>query len=339
MPSADTSTAAPPIVEPSRPASLRLHAAPALAGIVLLLLALAPLLVGRYYLNVILLVLLYTYLGSCWNLIAGYAGQFSLAQATFFGLGGYVSVYLFRTYGISPWIGLPLGAVAAAGFAAVIGLAVFRYGLKGSYFAIATLAVSEIVRLAFNNAEALGGGGGMTVPLTVPGFATMQFGDGPEFYYIFLGLAAFALAFIAWIARIPFGYRLRSLRENDVVSASLGIDNNRNKLAAFVIGAALTAPAGTFYAHYVMFVDPNTFLSFSVMLLIMLPTLVGGAGTVLGPLWGAFIMVGTTQLMGSLTQLPGMSLLVYGVVLILASFGSSGWSRLLRSGRTAGARP
>lgn len=300
-----------------------------LAALALLLLALAPLALGRYYLNVILLVMLYTYLGSCWNLVAGFAGQFSLAHATFFGLGGYVAVYLFRTFGVSPWLGLLAGAAAAAAFAAAVGHAVFRYGLRGSYFAIATLAVSEITRIAFTNIDALGGGGGMTVPLSVPGFWVMQFGDAPVFYYLFLAMAAAVLGFAAWVVRIPFGYRLRSLRENETVSASLGIDNGRNKLAVFVLSAALTAPAGTLYAFNVMFVDPPSFLSFPVMLLIMLPALVGGAGSVLGPLWGAVVVVVTTQVMGALTQAPGISSLVYGLVLIAASFGASGWARLL----------
>jgi branched-chain amino acid transport system permease protein len=275
-----------------------------------------PIFANRFLVSVGVLLVLSAYVAASWNIVAGYAGQFSLAHAAFFGIGGYSSAWLYQRYGISPWLGMAIGAAVSALVATGLGLISFRYKLAGPYFAIATLAFAEIVRVLVNALPWFGQGSGVSIPLGEPGFWRLQFADPRIFYAIFVVMLAGIMALCFVIGRSRFGYRLACIRESETVAESLGIDVAREKLKAFVLSAALAAPAGTLYAQYLMFVDPATFFGLTLSITFILPALVGGAGTVFGPLCGAVLLTVATEIFNHAAPRPGVSLFAYGVVLM-----------------------
>ena len=290
-----------------------------LAGIALLLATgiTIPVLGDRYIVSVGVLLLMSAYVASSWNIVAGYAGQFSLAHAAFFGIGGYSSAWLYTRYGVSPWIGMIAGALLSGAIAAGIGAASFRSKLAGPYFAIATLAFAEIVRVLVNGLPWFGQGSGISIPLAAPGWARLQFSDPRYFYCIFLAMTVAIMVLNYAIGRSRLGYRLACVRESEAVAESLGINVRREKLIAFALSAALAAPAGTLFVQYLMFVDPGTFFGLTLSISFILPALVGGSGTVFGPICGAILLTFATETFSHLAPRPGISLFAYGLVLML----------------------
>ena len=285
-----------------------------------LLLAIAvaiPVLGDRYLVSVGVVLLMSTYVASSWNLVAGYAGQFSLAHAAFFGIGGYSSAWLYSRYGVSPWMGMIAGVLLSGVIAAGIGAASFRSKLAGPYFAIATLAFAEIIQVLVNALPWFGQGSGISIPLAEPGWARLQFSDPIYFYGIFLVMTVAIMALSYAIGRSRLGYRLACIRESEPVAESLGINVRREKLIAFVVSAALAAPAGTLFVQYLMFVDPATFFGLTLSISFILPALVGGSGTVFGPAYGAILLTIAAESFNRLASHPGVSLFAYGVVLML----------------------
>jgi len=290
------------------------------ALVVLALMVAAPLVLDRYWLALAIGVLFWTYLSSCWNIVGGLAGQFSLGHAAFFGMGAYASAWLYAHYGLSPWLGAVAGVGVAAVVSAILGAFTFRYKLTGAYFAIGTLAFSEVIRTLAGSLPFLGQGGGITVTLSpTPGWRILQFQQPVYFYYILLAMASAVLLVVWLLSRSRFGYRLACIRDSEAVAASLGIDANRMKLAAFVLSAALAAPAGTIYAQYLMFVDPNTFLGLGVAIQIVLPAVIGGTGTVFGPVFGAILLAAAVEGFNRFSVRPGLGLFAYGMVLMLSA--------------------
>jgi len=287
-------------------------------GLIALAAILAPTVLGRYGMTIGITLLYSAYLASAWNVVAGYAGQLSLAHGAFFGVGAYASVYFNTQWGISPWIGMVFGALISGAIAAGLGAVSFRYKLTGAYFAIATLAFAEILRVLINSSQYLGQGSGLVINLQEPGWWIMQFNDPKYFYFIFLTMMIGILFVLRWLSRSQFGYRLAAIRESEIVAESLGINPRREKLLAFVLSAILVAPAGSVYSQFLLFVDPPTFLGLTVAVAIILPALVGGTGTILGPLIGAVVLVGVTELLSHFALRPGISLFAYGVILILS---------------------
>lgn len=282
------------------------------------------------------LVVMWGAAATAWNLIGGYAGGLSLGHAAFFGIGAYTSSLLFTEYGISPWVGALGGGLLAMLSALVIGLITIR--LRGPFFALATLAFASILGIAATNLRSLTHGSeGVTIPFT-PSLGDAIFASKLDYYYIALAMLVAYMLLTRWIANSRFGYYLVALRENEDAARALGIDGLRYKLAATLLSAFMTALVGSFYAQYRLFFEPSIFGS-TLSTQIALFAIIGGLGTVWGPVLGAAILVPLTSLLQSSlgSSIPGVDQFVYGIVLILAIlFVPSGLVSLVR--RYVGAR-
>ena len=275
--------------------------------------------------DVMIRIFLYAMLATAWNLLAGYCGQISLGHAVFFGTGAYTSTVLLQQgwLGVwaSPWVGMALGALLAALLSQVIGFPVFR--LRGHYFAIATIAVGEIVQTIVINWDAVGGARGLFVPIKRPdSFVNFQFHESKQtYYYIALALLVLAVGISRWIVRSRTGYYFRAIREDQDAAAALGIPVARYKQRAMAISAALTALGGTFYAQYVFFIDPESVLPLSLSILVCLVAVLGGVGTLWGPILGAAILVP----LGEVTRVQfggtgkALDLVIYGLLIMIVS--------------------
>lgn len=294
----------------------------ALAAAIILLLA-YPRIADGYLLAIGIQLLLLAYLGIAWNLLAG-AGQFSFGHAAYFGIGAYTSTILFVRAGITPWLGIVAGAALAAGFAVLIGTLSFRYGLRGPYFALATLAFAETLRIvAINIDDALGitltgGAQGILVPLRGSDLATLSFTERAPYYYVALALLGIGLAVAAIVARRRIGYLAAAVRDDEQVAQALGVDVFRVKLGLMAASAALTALAGSFYAQFFAYIDPETVLGIPVTVNTLLPAVIGGVGSVTGPLVGAIVLtvLGETT-RGAFRGVSGAAPMVYAALLII----------------------
>jgi branched-chain amino acid transport system permease protein len=283
--------------------------------------------------HLMIMIFLYGALAVAWNLLAGYCGQISLGHAVFFGLGAYTSSLLVREAALTPWVGMLAGAVVAVAVSQVIGYPVFR--LRGHYFAIATIAVGEIVQAIFINWEWTGGARGLYLPLKRPdSWLNLQFHTSKApYYYIALGLLVLALAVSARVERTRTGYRFRAVREDQDAAASLGVHVAREKLRAMALSAALTALGGAFYAQYVLYIDPEAVFPLSLSILICLVAVVGGVGTLWGPVLGAAILVPLSE--GTRIWLGGsgkaLDLVIYGaLIMVISAVQPAGLLGLLR---------
>ena len=271
--------------------------------------------------HVMIMIFLYGMLAQAWNILAGYCGQISLGHAVFFGAGAYTSTVLVRQLGLTPWAGMLAGAVLAVALSQVIGYPVFR--LRGHYFAIATIAVGEIVQTVVINWDWLGGARGLFVPIKRPdSFVNFQFNESKQtYYYIALALLGLALWLTRRMERSRTGYYFRAIREDQDAAASLGIPVARYKQRAMALSAGLTALGGTFYAQYILFIDPESVLPLSLSILICLVAVLGGVGTLWGPPIGAAILVPLSE--GTRVYLGGtgkaIDLLIYGALIMLIS--------------------
>jgi branched-chain amino acid transport system permease protein len=295
-------------------------------------LALLPLFLrSEFWLTFWILVLLFAFLGQAWNVLGGYGGQFSFGHAAFFGAGGYATAVLQIRLGLDPWSAALAATLVGAALGAAIGALSFRYGLRGSYFALVTLAFAEVFRILVNSFAVTGGGSGLLIPLR-QGAANFQFADRRAFFYLALALVALSLAIAAWLEHSCFGARLAALRENEEAAQALGIDVFRVKLGAITLSAALAAMAGIFYAQLFLYLDPGIAFGPTMSVEALLVPIVGGIGTMLGPLLGAIVLQGLGELARqAMGGAPGLNLALYGVLLILVlAFLPDGLAGLLR---------
>jgi branched-chain amino acid transport system permease protein len=294
----------------------------AVAGVVAFV-ALGPFL-DDYWAHVFIIIFFYAYLGLAWNILAGYAGQFSFGHATFFGIGAYTSTALFVHYGISPWFGMVAGALLALATGLFIGYLTFRSGLRGAYFALATLAFAEMFYVVATNWDWVGAGVGMLVPLVNGGDAPLyfEFASKQAYYYIALLLAVGAAYLTHRVERSKAGYYFAAIRENEAAAAAIGVNTFAYKMRAMALSAPLTAIGGTFYAQYFSYIDPLLTFGVGTSVEIILRPIVGGTGTVLGPILGSFLLTplgeltrnGLRELTGA--RVPGADLIVFGAILI-----------------------
>ncbi len=287
-------------------------------ALVVALLAAVPLVTAsNVVLNFLVVALLLALVGQGWNLLGGYGGQYSFGHAAFFGTGAYVTAILQVRYGVNAWLGFALGTIAGAAVGAVIGALAFRSGLRGSYFALVTLAFAEVLRIVASVAPITGAGVGTLIKLDLRA-AAFQFQSRAPFYWIVLALVALSLVLVHAIERSRFGAYLLALRENEDAAAALGVDVTATKIAAMTASAAFAAAGGCFYAQYYLFVDAGIAYGPWISIEALLAPIVGGAGTVFGALLGALVVKG----LGEATKLvagdaPGLDLVIYGVALIL----------------------
>jgi branched-chain amino acid transport system permease protein len=307
--------------------------APLLAAAALV--ALPPLL-PKYALEVLISILFFGYLGACWNILGGYGGQFSFGHAAFFGLGAYTSTLLFLHWGVSPWIGMLAGGLLAAGFGLFAGYLSFRYGLRGPYFSLVTLAFAEMLRVVAVNWKAVGSSLGLVVPNRGSAPALFLFAEKLPYYYVILTMAVGALVITRAMERARMGYSLAAIRENEDAAEAAGVDALSTKLSAMALSSFLTALGGTFYAQYFSYIDPSLTFGPAISIGGLLPAIVGGAGTVTGPLLGSFVLTPISELTrAALRGRAGADIMLYGLVLILViSFlpnGLVGWIRARRA--------
>jgi len=283
--------------------------------------ALGPIVVrDAFFLDSLILILLWGASAAAWNVAGGYAGQVSLGHAAFFGLGAYSAALLGTRWGVSPWIGLVVGAVLATAFGFILGFLSNR--LRGPYFVLATIAFSQVLLIVASRWRGFTSGSeGIPVPFR-PGFWTLGIVDKRVWVYLVLVLAALLYLVQLYLERSRRGYQLAAVREDEDAALSLGVPARRLKVAAIAASAALTAACGTLWAQYVGFVDPYYVFSVDLSVRFCLATILGGIGTPLGPFLGAALI---TLLETSLRArfggigagLVGIYLIIYGVVLIL----------------------
>ena len=287
-----------------------------LAALCAAVLAIALLSDDGVVLHFMILTLHAALLSVAWNVLAGFGGQFSFGNAAFFGVGAYASGVLQLQFGLSAWAALPLAIGAGAVSGMIIGGLAFRYGLRGSYFALVTLAFAEVLRILANTVEFTGAGVGLQLPLA-KGFAGMQL-DKPGMLVLVLAMLAAALGVCIYLRHSRFGAWLLAVRDNEDAGRALGVDVFRVKLGAAAICGALTAAAGVFYIQYLNYIDPMIAFGPAVSVEALVGAIVGGIGTVWGPVAGALLLhalgEATRNLFG---DLPGISLVLYGVILVL----------------------
>ncbi len=286
--------------------------------------------------HVMIMIFLYAALAVAWNLLAGYCGQISLGNAVFFGIGAYTSSLLVRELGLTPWVGMLAGALLAVAASQLVGYPVFR--LRGHYFAIATIAVGEIVQTLALNWEWIGGARGLYLPLKRPdSLWNLQFHQARgAYYYVALGLLLLALAVTHRLERSRSGYYFRAIREDQDAAASLGVHVARQKHLAIAVSAALSALGGTFYAQYVLYIDPETVFPLSLSILICLVAVLGGVGTLWGPVLGAAVLVPLSE--ATRIWLGGsgkaLDLLIYGgLIMVIAATQPAGLMGLAHRAR------
>jgi branched-chain amino acid transport system permease protein len=298
-------------------------------GLVLVLallaaLIVAPLFANDYLLTVLILILYFAYAGQAWNIMMGFAGQLSLGHAIYVGIGAYVSAALYVHYGIGPWIGALAAVPAAMLCGALIGFLAFRFGVAGVYFAILTIAFAEFARIGFDHIGYTGGSAGYFLPVaqyTHNDLWNLR-GKPAMFYYVILALTVAAFLLSRVLLRSRVGYFWLAIREDEEAARAVGIDTFRYKLLAVVISAGMTALAGVFFAFYYNNLFPEQVFHISRSIEIILAPIIGGIGTLFGPVLGAFVLTGLSELMTELLHalgidVPGAKQVFYGFCLLV----------------------
>jgi len=297
-------------------------ASAALASLAVVL-ALLPLVAGNYVLSVVTLILYFAYTGQAWNVMMGFAGQLSLGHALYVGVGAYAAGGLFFHYGIGPWAGLWLAMLLCVALGLVIGFLAFRFSISGVYFALLTIAFAEFTRIGFDHLDSLGGPGGMFLKVAQRDTWDVLNFRGPPlmYYYAILLLCGAALALCSWLLRSKAGYYWQAIRENEEAAQALGINTFRWKMLAVAISSAMTSVSGVFFAFYYNNLFPEQIFNISRSIEIILGPVIGGVGTLFGPILGAALL---TVLSDSITEglaaigweIPGIKQVFYGVVLL-----------------------
>ncbi len=271
---------------------------------------------SSFMVNFGVLALFYAFIGQAWNIAGGFAGQLSFGHVVFFGAGAYASTILQMRFGFNPWLGLPAAALAGAIVGFVIAFLSFRAGLKGSYFALITLAFAEVLRIVANSVEITGGGLGMLIPAK-PAAANFQFPERIGFYYLILALTVGSIAIAVWLKNSRFGAQLAAIRENEDSARALGIDVFREKIKVLMLSGAIAGMGGCFFAQYFLYIDPTIVFGQDKSVEMLLVSMIGGAGTVYGPLIGAVLLAGVSDITRALTDVQGLSLVLYGTLLVI----------------------
>lgn len=276
------------------------------------------------------LILLYAIIASAWNIVGGYAGQVSVGHVVFFGCGAYAAMGAYAHFALSPLVGVPAGIVASVLIAAVIGVPTLR--LSGHYFSMATIAVSELVRLIVTNVDYLGAAVGLSGPTVPRNVFDMSFTSALPYYYLFLAVLLVTLGITWWMTNNRIGFYLRAIKDSERAARSLGAPASRIKLYAFMLSAGLTSVGGSLYAMMFGFIDPESGLGILISVKMLIMAALGGAGLLFGPLIGAAILVPLEEISNNLLggKGAGLTFVVYGaIILLLARFQPGGILTLL----------
>ncbi|MCE5283624.1 MAG: branched-chain amino acid ABC transporter permease [Deltaproteobacteria bacterium] len=274
------------------------------------------------YLHILILLFLYAYLTTSWNLVGGFAGVLPLGHSAFVGIGAYTSTVLYLQYGISPWLGMIAGGILAVIAGLIIGYPTLK--MRGAYFALCTIAFAEGLRVMVENIDKLGpfklnGPRGLQIPPLDVGFTSFQFTSKVPYYYIILIMLVLVLILTHLIARSKLGYSLNAGGEEPEAAEALGVNVARCKLIAMAMSSFLTALAGTFYAQLTLFIYPKSVIGLDLSFEIAFIALIGGRGSIAGPVLGALLLRPLSDFTRIYfgDKLPGMHLIIFGLALIL----------------------
>lgn len=302
--------------------------------IIMTLLCLLPAVYHKeFFVSTLCLSVIWGMMGLGWNILGGYTGQVSNGHAMYFAIGAYVGAIALKNFGLTPWVSMWIGALICAGVAFVVGWPLLR--LRGHFFSISTMAIVECVRIIFTNWKAIGGATGINfMAKKMSPWYSLQFSNRIPFYYICL---AFMLAFIIickCIERSKFGYYCRAIKANQDSAEAAGVNAAAYKRAAYVISAAMVSIGGALFAQYIQYIDPLSLLPLSNSMLIVLVVIMGGIGTIWGPIFGAFIMTFINQYARALfNQMSGLNLFIYGILtLFIVLFIPNGLMSLIPKG-------
>jgi branched-chain amino acid transport system permease protein len=264
------------------------------------------------------MIMMYATMSIGWNIIGGYTGQVSFGNAAFFGLGAYAAALLLVNYGINPWLGMLAGCVLSVCLAVIVGYPCFR--LQGHYFAIATIAVGEIMVVIFTNWDFVGAAVGIYLPIKEESLLNFEFHTTKmPYYYISLVMMLVAIAVSYAIEKCRLGYYFRAIKDDPDGARSLGINIRKYKMIAFSISAILTSICGTFYAQYVLYIHPSSTMDLMMSIHLCIIVMIGGIGKLFGPVLGAFIFIPLMELtrvyLGSGGQ--GIDMIIYGLLVII----------------------
>jgi branched-chain amino acid transport system permease protein len=291
-------------------------------AVILGILLVLPRVLNNYWLEIFILIFYYAYLGQCWNILTGYSGNISLGHSLYLGIGAYTSTRLAMVLGLTPWVGMFAGALLALVVGLFIGFLGFRFGLRGVYFVLITISFAEIGRLIALHMDSLGSFMGLFIDFK-PGFWNMQFRSNVPYYYIALGLLLFSLIVVRIFETSKIGRSLVAIREDEEAAESLGVNTFRYKMGAIALSAFMTALAGTFDANRIFHLNPERVMSMGMSIEIILRPIIGGMGTVLGPVVGSFLITLPAEwIRAYLSEVgrPGLHMVIYGLVLILVVF-------------------
>lgn len=274
-------------------------------------------------LKVLILTLIFAYTAQAWNLMSGYTGQFSFGHAAFFGIGAYATQKLLVDFAFNPWLGMFVGGGIAALYGLLIGFLCFRYDLKGHYFALATLAFAELLRFVVMNMSELNGANGYFLPFPQEygaeyGLLAFQFQSDLPYYYLILAFLVVVTA-VAWLVKHSWiGLYFFSIREDERAAASVGVPTFRYKLIGISLSGFLTALGGAYWSMYFTTIRPNTVFALFKNVEILLPAIIGGAGTVLGPIVGSFVVTPVSEIARTtFDNISGLDRIIYGAFLVL----------------------
>lgn len=288
-------------------------------AVVFIILMVLPLFLGNYVLGIFVMIFFWAYVGQSWNVLTGYTGHISLGHALYLGIGAYATTYLAQRYGLTPWIGMFIGGVIAGGIGLLLGFLGFRFGLRGVYFVIMTIAFAEIARLVVSHIEALGSFSGIFLDFD-PSFRNFQFRGNVPYYYISFGFMVASLIFVRIIEVSKLGRFMVAIREDEEAAQALGVNTFKYNMMAIAISAFMTALAGAFYANYIFYLHPNTLFGMSTSIDLILRPIVGGLGTIFGPVLGSFILTPLSEISRAYFAkggLEGLHLILYGILAIL----------------------
>ncbi|MBC7719714.1 MAG: branched-chain amino acid ABC transporter permease [Chitinophagaceae bacterium] len=298
-----------------------------------------PMVVDASHLNTVILVLMAAQVGVAWNIVGGYAGQVSLGHAAFYGLGAYSSTLLMIKFGVNPWIGVLAGGTIAALLSLAFGWSCFR--LKGHYFAMATIAVAELVQIFFTEWEYGGAAVGLYVPMAKQGWLWMNFATKLPYYWLALGLLILTLGANWWVERSYLGFYFRAIKDEPDAARSVGVNLARYKQIALSVSAFFSAMGGSLYAQKELYIDPNSVLSTALSIKMALVAILGGVGTLLGPVIGSVVLTSieefTRIIFGGTGR--GTDVIIYAsLIIVIAVFyptGILGWVRSFKERRLA----
>ena len=295
-----------------------------LLGVLLAVLLIAPWIVNDYLLTVLIVALYSAYTGQAWNVMMGFAGQLSLGNALYAGLGGYLAAYLFTDFGIGPWLGFLASIPLAAAAGAIIGFLAFRFGVAGVYFAILTIAFAEFARIGFDHLTIVNASAGLFLPVTQYAHNDLWRlrGDPTMFYYVILAATVLAFILCRFLLRSRIGYFWLAIREDEQAARAAGINTFRYKMYAVMISAAVTSFAGVFYAFFYNNLFPEQVFNIGRSIEMILGPVIGGVGTLFGPILGAFVLNGLAETLNAAMSavgldLPGAKEVFYGLCLLV----------------------